>query len=45
MKKEEAEPRKKPYSPPAIVHSERVEARAVLCSKADGSCTLGPTSS
>ena len=36
---------KKPYTAPAIIFTTRVEARAVVCSKVDGSCTLGPTSS
>ena len=36
---------KKPYTPPAIVFTTKVEARAVVCSKADGNCTLGPVSS
>jgi hypothetical protein len=38
-------PRKKRYAPPAIVHSAKIEARAILCSKAEGSCTFGPASS
>jgi hypothetical protein len=36
---------KKPYTAPAILFTTKVEARAVVCSKADGNCTLGPTSS
>ncbi|HEV8377198.1 MAG TPA: hypothetical protein VGR38_13290 [Candidatus Polarisedimenticolia bacterium] len=36
---------RKPYEAPAIVFTTKVEARAVVCSKADGNCTLGPTSS
>jgi hypothetical protein len=32
---------KKPYEKPAIVYSEKVEARAVTCSKSDES-TCGP---
>jgi hypothetical protein len=36
---------KKPYTAPAILFTTKVEARAVLCSKADGNCTLGPVSS
>jgi len=32
---------KKPYVKPAIIHSEKVEARAVQCMKADDSC--GPS--
>jgi len=39
-----ARPRKA-YSPPAIIYSERVEARAVLCNKAAGTCTFGPSDS
>ena len=36
---------RKPYEAPAIIFTTKVEARAVVCSKADGNCTLGPTSS
>jgi hypothetical protein len=36
---------KKPYTAPAILFTTKVEARAVVCSKADGGCTLGPVSS
>jgi len=36
---------RKPYAPPAIIFTTKVEARAVTCSKADGTCTLGPVSS
>ena len=36
---------KKPYTAPIILFSTKVEARAVVCSKADGNCTLGPVSS
>jgi hypothetical protein len=36
---------KRPYAAPAILFTMKVEARAVVCSKADGNCTLGPTSS
>jgi hypothetical protein len=36
---------RKPYEPPAIIFTTKVEARAVVCSKADGNCTLGPASS
>jgi len=32
---------KKPYVKPAIIHSEKVEARAVQCAKTDDSC--GPS--
>lgn len=32
---------KKPYEKPAIIHSEKVEARAVQCAKADDA-TCGP---
>ena len=32
---------KKPYLKPAIIHTEKVEARAVICSKADETC--GPS--
>jgi hypothetical protein len=35
---------RKPYSRPAIVHSERSEARAVLCNKGPGTCK-GPAHS
>ena len=37
---------KKTYERPAIVHTEKLEARAVTCSKAsDGSCAAGPIQS
>jgi hypothetical protein len=36
---------RKPYTAPAILFTTKVEARAVVCSKADGNCTLGPVSS
>ena len=42
---EDPSPRKKIYSRPAIIHSAKLEARAVLCAKATGSCTFGPGSS
>ena len=32
---------KKPYVKPAIIHSEKVEARAVICSKSTDAC--GPS--
>lgn len=37
---------KKTYEKPAIVHTEKLEARAVSCSKAsDAACSLGPIQS
>ena len=30
---------KKPYVKPAVVHSEKLEARAVVCGKADEGCS------
>ena len=37
---------KKTYERPAIVHTEKLEARAVACNKAsDGSCAAGPIQS
>jgi hypothetical protein len=37
---------KKPYEKPTIIHSEKVEARAVQCSKANDQCgTTGPPTS
>jgi len=37
---------KKTYERPAIVHTEKLEARAVACSKAtDASCSAGPIQS
>jgi hypothetical protein len=37
---------KKSYEKPAIIHSEKVEARAVQCSKASDQCgTTGPVTS
>ena len=42
----EAEQMKKTYERPAIIHTEKLEARAVLCSKADDSCVAsGPIQS
>ncbi len=32
---------KKPYEKPAIVHTEPVTTRAVICDKADTSCSGG----
>jgi hypothetical protein len=32
---------KKIYERPAIVHTEKLEARAVACNKADDSCRAG----
>ena len=37
---------KKTYERPAIVHTEKLEARAVACSKADSTnCAAGPIQS
>lgn len=37
---------KKAYEKPAIVHTEKIEARAVSCSKSNDSCaTIGPLTS
>jgi hypothetical protein len=36
---------KKTYERPAIVHTEKLEARAVSCTKADASCGAGPIQS
>ena len=37
---------KKTYQKPAIIHTEKIEARATTCSKADsGSCPGGPITS
>jgi len=37
---------KKAYEKPAIIHTEKIEARAVSCSKSDDSCrTIGPVTS
>lgn len=37
---------KKTYEKPTIVHTEKLEARAVICSKADdASCQAGPIQS
>jgi hypothetical protein len=37
---------KKTYEKPAIVHTEKIEARAVSCSKSDDACaTRGPITS
>lgn len=32
---------KKTYERPAIIHTEKLEARAVSCTKADDSCANG----
>ncbi len=38
----QGEAMKKTYERPAIVHTEKLEARAVACNKADDSCgTMG----
>ena len=37
---------KKPYAKPAIVHTEKLEARAINCAKADDTtCGAGPIQS
>ena len=38
---------KKPYEKPAIIHTEKIEARAVTCSKSNDACATagGPLSS
>jgi hypothetical protein len=37
---------KKPYEKPAVIHTEKIEARAVTCTKADpASCGAGPITS
>jgi hypothetical protein len=37
---------KKPYEKPAIIHTEKLEARAVTCAKNDvASCNAGPITS
>lgn len=36
---------KKVYESPMIVHTEKLEARAVICTKADDSCAGGTISS
>lgn len=37
---------KKPYETPQVLHTEKLEARAVACSKADDTaCTSGPIQS
>lgn len=36
---------KRVYQSPAIVHTEKLEARAVVCTKADESCAGGTISS
>jgi hypothetical protein len=37
---------KKAYEKPAIIHTEKIEARAVACSKSDDACrTSGPITS
>jgi hypothetical protein len=36
---------KKSYERPAIVHTEKLEARALSCSKQDATCGSGPIQS
>lgn len=37
---------KKTYEKPAIIHTEKIEARAVSCSKSNDQCkTIGPVAS
>ncbi len=36
---------KKAYEKPAIVHTEKIEARAVTCSKSTDVCAPGPITS
>jgi hypothetical protein len=37
---------KKSYEKPAIIHTEKIEARAVTCSKSDDTCrNIGPVTS
>jgi len=37
---------KKPYEKPAIIHTAKIEARAVSCSKSDDTCaSRGPVQS
>jgi hypothetical protein len=33
--------KKKPYETPTVVHTEKLEARAVTCDKADDACMGG----
>ena len=41
-----AESNLKAYSPPKIVHTEKTEARAILCSQGDDTCAAsGPIQS
>lgn len=37
--------KKKIYERPAIIHTEKLEARATTCNKADFSCNPGPIQS
>jgi len=37
--------KKKPYETPSIVHTEKIEARAVVCDKATESCAGGTVQS
>jgi hypothetical protein len=40
------EMQKKPYETPRVVHTEKLEARAVVCSKSDDAqCAQGPIQS
>jgi hypothetical protein len=46
MKTDDAPETRKDYYPPRIVHTEKIEARAVACSKSDDTaCAGGPIQS
>lgn len=46
MKSEDVVPQsRKEYFPPKIVHTEKIETRAVACTMADNSCAAGPIQS
>jgi len=36
---------RKPYEPPAVVHTEKLEARAIICAKETAACNPNPIQS
>ena len=46
MSERDTRPERKEYFPPKIVHTEKIETRAVSCAMAsDGACSAGPIQS
>ena len=42
---EERQSERKEYFPPKVIHTEKIETRAVSCNLADDSCAPGPIQS